>query len=181
MFKWYKQAAVCVVYLSDCHSSFVSGRPRWFTGGWTLQELIAPRAVVFYNARWERIGRKDEMPLIDQISSLTRVPKEVLRNTSRLCNYPGAQKMSWAAKRKTSKEEDIAYCLIGIFDVYMPAHYGEGGEVAFRRLQEAIINRDPTPPYSDGLLRYRHRPGSITFLRLHHAGFFDVMQIAHSR
>ncbi|KAF6816704.1 HET domain containing protein [Colletotrichum plurivorum] len=120
MFQWYEASAVCFVWLSDLAP--VEGRSpvghrqcKWFTRGWTLQELIAPGVVEFYNSEWNLFGDK---------SSLA-------------CSTPVAVKMSWAARRKTKRVEDRAYSLLGIFNINMPMIYGEGNK-AFRRLQEEI-------------------------------------------
>ena len=138
MFRWYKNAATCYVYLSDVtyHDSkdeIVSS--RWFTRGWTLQELIAPKDVRFYSATWQVIGTKATM--CDQLFTITNIDTYVLAGGD-LETASAARKMSWASRRKTSRVEDIAYCLLGIFDVNMPLIYGEGRR-AFQRLQEAII------------------------------------------
>ncbi|KAK3984906.1 ankyrin repeat-containing domain protein [Cladorrhinum sp. PSN332] len=110
-------------------------RYRWFTRGWTLQELIAPSVVVFVDENWKDLGTK--ATLQEVILRRTNIPAAVLAG-----NGPGnasvAQKMSWAARRQTTRVEDIAYCLLGIFGVNMPLLYGEG-ERAFIRLQEEII------------------------------------------
>jgi hypothetical protein len=106
---------------------------KWFTRGWTLQELLAPSAVVFYNHDWIEIGTKSS--LYDLITSITGIKP--------LANYAEAsiaQKMSWASQRETTREEDIAYCLMGLFGVNMPPLYGEG-ENAFMRLQLEILSK----------------------------------------
>ncbi|KAK7428449.1 hypothetical protein QQZ08_005068 [Neonectria magnoliae] len=108
---------------------------RWFTRGWTLQELLAPRTVEFFDGDWNHLGNKgdlasglllrtgiDEKALLDGDFSLASV----------------AQRMSWASERQTTRPEDMAYCLLGIFDISMTMLYGEG-EKAFIRLQEEIL------------------------------------------
>jgi hypothetical protein len=146
MYNWYREAQVCYVYMEDVpdpdSDRFCSA--RWFTRGWCLQELIAPRAVEFYSADWREIGTK--LSLCEQISEITGIPKEVLLNPdSALDQCCLAERMSWASARKTSRVEDEAYCLLGIFGVHMPLLYGEG-ERAFFRLQEEIIRH--TEDYS---------------------------------
>ena len=101
---------------------------EWFDRGWTLQELLAPREVNFYDKHWHFIGTKSS--LSDTISTRTNIAAEVLRGTKGLLDYSIAQRMSWASRRVTTRDEDIAYCLLGIFDVSMPLIYGEG-EKAF--------------------------------------------------
>ncbi|KAK0621927.1 cytochrome P450 [Bombardia bombarda] len=141
MFSYYQDAEVCYVYLSDLLDSSGSGirlnlsRCRWFTRGWTLQELVAPRMIIFYNHRWDFIGSKQS--LMDQLVNITNIDRSVLVDASVLSTVPVGRRMGWAAKRQTTRVEDAAYCLLGIFDVNMPMIYGEGGK-AFIRLQEAI-------------------------------------------
>lgn len=156
MFRWYARANVCYVYLSD-----VSGRPSdtsldkwiesvisgdyltntlakavWMSRGWCLQELIAPEHVKFYAQDWSYLGEKSEM--LDQISAITNIDVSILDHTSPLSSVSIAKRMSWAANRRTSRVEDQAYCLLGIFEVSMPMLYGEGTR-AFIRLQEEIV------------------------------------------
>jgi hypothetical protein len=109
---------------------------RWFRRGWTLQELIAPSRLVFFSKTWGRLWTKHEMsPLISRVA---KVPEKVLLYGD-VFGYSVAQRMSWAASRETTRLEDLAYCLMGIFDVNMPLLYGEG-ERAFQRLQEEIFS-----------------------------------------
>jgi hypothetical protein len=144
MFKWYEQAKCCFVYLCDLDKpqgprvvdSLALGKCRWFHRGWTLQELIAPAAVYFYSRTWDLIGSKQQ--LSSQISAVTGIETEVLDQRVPLSAILVAKRMSWAANRKTTREEDIAYCLLGIFDINIPIIYGEGHK-AFKRLQEELI------------------------------------------
>jgi hypothetical protein len=112
-------------------------KSRWFTRGWTLQELIAPKNLTFFTREWERISTKEK--LAATLSEITLIPRKVLESGNH-DTMSVAQKMSWASRRKTTRSEDIAYCLLGLFDVNMPLLYGEG-EKAFIRLQEEIIRR----------------------------------------
>lgn len=144
MYRWYAESKMCYVYLSDVlHSkpNVVVGSSFemsvWFTRGWTLQELLAPREVHFFDRQWSPIGKRSLLYL--RIASLTRIAKDALLGTP-LGHFSVAQRMSWAACRKTTCIEDGAYSLIGIFDVKMPMLYGEGLR-AFTRLQEEIIKR----------------------------------------
>ncbi|ETS88205.1 hypothetical protein PFICI_02033 [Pestalotiopsis fici W106-1] len=156
MFKWYQQSVVCYAYLEDFESNDTFfAECRWFTRGWTLQELLAPTTVEFYDKSWNFRGIKQE--LVDPISAITHIPKEVLQGRWSLESCSVASRMSWAAGRETTRPEDIAYSLLGLFNVHMPPIYGEGKN-AFRRLQEEIIKRsnDLTilawrSPQSDGL------------------------------
>lgn len=139
MFRWYQNSEVCYAYLFDFESvEDVSGalaRSRWFTRGWTLQELIAPPKLIFYTSTWNYLGTKED--LRDEISKITGIDVEVLMGAN-LESFSVAKRMSWASKRTTTRVEDVAYSLLGIFDVNMPMLYGEG-ERAFIRLQEEIM------------------------------------------
>ncbi|OTB17666.1 hypothetical protein K445DRAFT_315413 [Daldinia sp. EC12] len=139
MFKWYMNAAVCIVFLSDLPfgSSFEDHFPRcrWLTRGWTLQEIVAPRVAEFYDAKWELRGRKPELNSL--LADVTRIDYDVLCNNQVMFEVPVARRMSWASMRQTTRVEDTAYCLMGIFGVSMPMIYGERHK-AFMRLQEEI-------------------------------------------
>ncbi|KAH7355012.1 heterokaryon incompatibility protein-domain-containing protein, partial [Rhexocercosporidium sp. MPI-PUGE-AT-0058] len=144
MFQWYENAEVCIAYLADLPPTSNlenrMSRCKWFTRGWCLQELIAPRNVRFYNCRWIYIGAKVDSNLLSLVARISGIDERVLVDASSLTNISVAKKMSWAASRETTKPEDLAYCLMGIFDVNMPLLYGEGSK-AFLRLQEEIIKR----------------------------------------
>lgn len=146
MFQWYAKADVCYAYLYDVEDlgslDFLSPfyQSRWFTRGWTLQELIAPPAVVFVSARWQVLGTKTG--LVEHLENITGVDSRVLLRRRDLADVSVAQKMSWAAARKTTKVEDEAYCLMGLFGVNMPTIYGEG-RAAFYRLQGEIMKAVP--------------------------------------
>ena len=115
-------------------------KSRWYTRGWTLQELIAPGFVTFLSDDWTVIGTKHN--LFDLIEEITGIPSEVLLSVEPLDEFSVAQRLSWAAHRETTRVEDRAYSLLGIFNINMPTLYGEG-ELAFRRLQEEIVRRVP--------------------------------------
>ncbi|KAH8723088.1 heterokaryon incompatibility protein-domain-containing protein [Phaeosphaeriaceae sp. PMI808] len=139
MYQWYWNAEVCFALLADFDDTTTLGvglpKCRWFTRGWCLQELIAPKAVEFYEKRWNCIGAKVDLTAL--LSSITNIDEQVLVDRSQVEMIPVGRKMSWAARRKTTRLEDIAYCLLGIFNVHMPMLYGEGSR-AFMRLQEEI-------------------------------------------
>jgi hypothetical protein len=143
MFQWYKNATVCYVSLGDLprNTSAEDGlaRCRWFTRGWTLQELLAPKTVEFYDMAWNYRGSK--LDFVHTISNSVGIPIQVLLGHEVLADCSVAMRMSWAAHRQTTRVEDMAYCLLGIFDVNMPLIYGEGLK-AFRRLQEEIVKRN---------------------------------------
>ena len=143
MFAWYAQARICYVYLADIPSPSrgvdlldLMGRSRWFTRGWTLQELIAPDHVAFYSRSWAHMGTKKA--LASFISDVTGIDQLCIRKERALRTYSIAQRMSWAADRSTTRPEDMAYCLLGIFGINIPLLYGEGNR-AFIRLQEEIL------------------------------------------
>ena len=148
MYRWYANAKACYAYLHDVDgSSFPTekdddkypksnGRPEWFSRGWTLQEMIAPSDVQFFNENWQHIG--DKKALARNLSAITGVPSYILTvglDGHRPCV---AQIISWAANRTTTRVEDRAYSLMGLLDVNMPMLYGEGRK-AFHRLQLEII------------------------------------------
>jgi heterokaryon incompatibility protein (HET) len=146
MFYWYRDAAKCYVYLADvsrptldadgqlpCESAF--RKSRWFTRGWTLQELVAPASVEFFSKEGEQLGNKESLE--QYIYDVTGIPVKALRGSS-LSDFSVPERMSWAEKRETTRKEDKAYSLLGIFNVYMSLIYGEGRENAFKRLREEI-------------------------------------------
>jgi hypothetical protein len=164
MFKWYKAAQVCYVYLQDVPSNTAIDFPlrfrnsRWFTRGWTLQELLAPRDVEFYSADWSFLGTKQT--LRSEISSITGIKIRYLwsKHTGDLYFVNSDQgiiarsieyvvpltkasvgeRFSWLSDRTTTRLEDMAYCMLGIFELNMPLLYGEGSK-ALTRLQEEIM------------------------------------------
>ncbi|KAI1260518.1 hypothetical protein F5Y18DRAFT_249707 [Xylariaceae sp. FL1019] len=161
MFTWYANSGVCYAYLSDIapfafDSQYESTRhqaleeSRWFTRGWTgLQELLAPSVVWFFDSCWVFLGTRTS--LAKRISTKTQIDVGVLlpglesslptfsHHKPRLDECSVHTKMGWARSRTTTRPEDMAYSLMGLFDVNMPLLYGEGSVKAFRRLQEEII------------------------------------------
>lgn len=143
MWAWYRDSSICYAYLDDVSSKVEDAdfesefkASAWFTRGWTLQELIAPTQVNFYNKSWAFVGTRKVLQRA--ISEVTGIDDEFLNHTRPLSTVSVAKRMSWAAHRKTSRSEDIAYCLMGLFSVNMPMLYGEGSR-AFQRLQEEIL------------------------------------------
>jgi hypothetical protein len=147
MFRWYRGSTKCYVYLSDVSTSKGDKMDqtrrtwesafrisRWFTRGWTLQELIAPRSVEFFSREEELLG--DKKTLAQQIHEVTDIPITALRGVP-LSTFAVNERLRWAENRETRKKEDKAYCLLGLFDVFMPLIYGEG-ENAFIRLKAEI-------------------------------------------
>lgn len=165
MFRWYTGSSITFVHMSDVWFSDLLDRndpdasiwqtgPKgamrlksrayvrlasssWFTRGWTLQELLAPKSeVIFVTRNWKRFATKNE--LLDDLQEITGIERRYLARPELIQNASIAQRMSWASRRVTTREEDAAYCLLGIFDVNMPLLYGEGKK-AFMRLQLEII------------------------------------------
>lgn len=135
MYRWYEHAQVCFVHLKDVSSIANLTKSEWFERGWTLQELIAPEHVEFYNWNWQHLGSK--LGLYREIPEATLVDVDVLKGRKSAHRCSVAARMSWAAPRRTSRLEDQAYCLLGLFEVNMPLLYGERRR-AFQRLQEEI-------------------------------------------
>jgi hypothetical protein len=154
MFSWYRNATRCYVYLTDVSISGSTGidstgndlssqrtwklafqHTRWFTRGWTFQELIAPTSVEFFSVEGERLG--DRTSLVQEIHEITGISVKALQG-SPLSDFSIDERMLWAARRQTKREEDAAYSLLGIFDIHMPLIYGEGREKALIRLQKEI-------------------------------------------
>jgi hypothetical protein len=179
MHRWYQNAAVCVVLLSDVsvheyiprqiyyesaweYDSDLEGtfedeyeknetkkihEARWFTRGWTLQELLAPKVIKFFSEEWELLGDRDE--LVDSIHQATRIDKRALQGAD-LSGFSVEERLSWAEGRSTKREEDMAYSLLGLFDVHMPLLYGEGKKKALHRLKKEVSEsmRDAPPQLS---------------------------------
>lgn len=109
---------------------------RWFTRGWTLQELLAPKRIEFCSARWNLLGSLEDRAT--EVAAVTSIPRPALYREVPMTSYSVAQRMSWAANRITTRLEDQAYCLLGLFQVNMPLLYGERHK-AFERLQKEIL------------------------------------------
>jgi hypothetical protein len=167
MYRWYRNATRCYVYLSDVSSPPRKGseeestplweaefrKSRWFTRGWTLQELLAPSTVEFFSKEWKRIGEKTSLK--QHIHETTGIPVLALQGAS-LSQFSIDQRLLWNKDRHTKLEEDRAYSLLGIFDVYIAPIYGEGAGRAFgrlldeaRKLDECIKAIRPTDPRDD--------------------------------
>ena len=152
MFRWYQNAARCYVYLSDVsvytqdrqfrHVEWESAfrNSRWFTRGWTLQELLAPTIVEFYSRDRVRLG--DKRSLEQQIHEITGITVEALQGRY-LCDFSVEERLRWGEKRQTTEDEDEAYCLLGIFEIFMSLRYGEGRKNAMDRLRRKIQKSIP--------------------------------------
>lgn len=163
MFRWYHDAARCYVFLSDV-SVQCDGRDaltpsrswesafrasKWFTRGWTLQELLAPKSVEFFAQDGTFLG--DKIALQQQIHEITRIAVSALHGDS-LRTFDIDERFKWAEDRQTTREEDWAYSLLGIFDVFISPIYGEGKENAVRRLRKEISDKRR----SEGRFSYQH-------------------------
>jgi heterokaryon incompatibility protein (HET) len=150
MFSWYSKASICYVYLSDVFSGTAKAGPslkticmpqfqrsRWFTRGWTLQELLAPNNVRFYSMEGVYLGSK--ISLVREISQITSIPVAAL--SGNIAKYTPWHVISWGRRRNTTKAEDKAYCLLGLCDVSMAVIEGEGDK-AFFRLHFEIERRE---------------------------------------
>jgi hypothetical protein len=143
MFRWYRQAARCYAFLSDVPIADLETptwkqalrNSRWFTRGWTLQELLAPQVVSFFSADGKHLGTRHE--LRQEIHEITSIPVAALTGSS-LDSFSINERLSWSRRRYTTREEDMAYCLLGIFGVFTYLNYGEGQDNAFRRLKKVI-------------------------------------------
>ncbi|KAH7327425.1 heterokaryon incompatibility protein-domain-containing protein, partial [Rhexocercosporidium sp. MPI-PUGE-AT-0058] len=169
MFAWYRDSKVCYVHLADHFerqdsvedtkkARFIESfrNSRWFTRGWTLQELLAPACIRFFTHDWKPIIMKwpgyfdfsftpseakgHQRLLLELLSDITGIRLNALTFPQSIVHLSNGEKMSWIAGRETTREEDIAYCLLGIFDINMPLLYGEGNN-AFKRLQEEIMKQ----------------------------------------
>ncbi|KAI6008162.1 hypothetical protein F5J12DRAFT_65835 [Pisolithus orientalis] len=146
MFAWYRQSALTIVYLSDVPDTGSFGNSEWFKRGWTLQELLAPRAILFYTQNWLSYknlvssNHKADATVLDELERATGIESQFLTNFS-----PGMDdarsRLQWASLRRTTRPEDIAYSLFGIFDIHLPILYGESAENALGRLLAEIISQ----------------------------------------
>jgi hypothetical protein len=153
MFRWYHNAASCYVYLTDVSFEDIKHRStdsladtdrwkrafyqsRWFQRGWTLQELLAPSSVIFFNCDGQRLGSRSRS-LLHDLQKITGIPINALFGED-LSIFSSDEKFRWAEHRHTKRSEDRAYSLLGLFGVYIPLIYGEGEQRAFRRLRHAI-------------------------------------------
>ncbi|KAF4626630.1 hypothetical protein G7Y89_g11531 [Cudoniella acicularis] len=149
MFRWYRNAKKCYVYLADVSTPNYEAdiqtdqstweaafrKSKWFTRGWTLQELIAPESVEFFSQDGKKLG--DKKSLETSIHETTRIPIKALQGNP-FSDFSIAERKEWAAQRQTTEEEDMVYCLIGLCEVSMPLLYGEGKEAALKRLGMAV-------------------------------------------
>ncbi|KAG1875820.1 hypothetical protein F4604DRAFT_1581727, partial [Suillus subluteus] len=160
MFRWYRNSHVCIAFLSETadlaalqlQETGKSGEKAvdaWFERGWTLQELIAPLQIKFYGANWKPLiqgstndrNNRDSKVIMEKISTLTDIHMDDLESfTPGIDRVP--EKMLWASRRRTTRIEDRAYSLVGIFDISIMIVYGEGKRAFFRLIEEVIKRYD---------------------------------------
>ena len=160
MYRWYQRAHICYAYLADTSAASPGleggvadqeaelAKARWFTRGWTLQELIAPRQVQFYDKDWRYLGNRTSLQ--GALARITGIDESILAGTASVQSVSVATRMTWAAGRNTTRVEDLAYSLLGLFDLNMPLLYGEGVG-AFDRLQEEVLRNSD----NDSLLTWQ--------------------------
>ncbi|KAI0831835.1 heterokaryon incompatibility protein-domain-containing protein [Trametes gibbosa] len=170
MYSWYAAADMCFAFLQDIRGDEDPRAPSssfrfsaWFTRGWTLQELLAPNSVIFLSPQWQIVGTN--RALANVIEEITGIDNAVLTHERPLSDVSVARRMSWASGRRTTRVEDRAYSLMGIFGVYMPTVYGEGMR-SFTRLQEEILKHIP----DQSIFAWGHHPGETD-----HAGGLQNM------
>ncbi|KAJ8115125.1 hypothetical protein OPT61_g3150 [Boeremia exigua] len=173
MYHWYRDAAKCYVYLADVSTADRDGKPespswqpafmqsRWFTRGWTLQEMLAPSEVEFFSQEGMYLG--DRTVLKSLIHDVTDIPLTALSGTP-LGEFSVDERLSWAAERETTREEDEVYSLLGIFDITLPFIYDEGYDKALRRLLGAIADSQVIPG-KEGSPKSRRLRSTLPFLR----------------
>ncbi|KAI6038026.1 hypothetical protein EDC04DRAFT_3113908 [Pisolithus marmoratus] len=146
MFTWYHQSALTIVYLADVHGDASLGNSEWLSRGWTLQELLAPRSIQFYTQNWSpyrnlgSLNHKMDDAVLEELRGATGIDHRFLTDFS-----PGMadarSRLQWASLRRTTRPEDIAYSLFGIFNVHPPVMYGESAEHALGRLLAEIVSK----------------------------------------
>jgi len=159
MFRWYRNAKKCYVFLTDVstlsYDTDIQAKQsiweaafrnsRWFTRGWTLQELIAPAIVEFFSQEHKLLG--DKKSLEKPIHEITQIPIQALRGNP-FSDFSITERKGWAEQRQTTEEEDLVYCLLGLCEVSMPPIYGEGKAAALKRLQMTVegFSKDSSEP-----------------------------------
>ncbi|USW54031.1 Putative heterokaryon incompatibility [Septoria linicola] len=176
MFDWYRNAALCIAYLADVEHASDEGefaQSEWFKRGWTLQELLAPRLIVFVTQTWHVIGNRGASTYIDcgthagpslekKLASITSLPEQVLHDYATRLNYSTEEKLAWMEGRATTRPEDMSYALFGIFGVTPGANYGEKHEGARQRLLDAVRSKDNARTHQAD--RYQRIANRETFL-----------------
>lgn len=182
MFRWYEYSQVCYTYLADAAGDKIEENCRWVFRGWTLQELIAPSEVLFYNRDWRFLGRKTG--LAAELAEITTISIDLLSYSfeyvgvsmrGALNSFSVATRMAWASMRTTTRVEDAAYSLMGIFEVNMPLLYGEGTN-SFQRLQQEIINKSD----DTSILAFTANTFNRFLLASHPSDFKDILLNVHN-
>ncbi|KAG1723748.1 heterokaryon incompatibility protein-domain-containing protein [Suillus lakei] len=175
MFRWYRNSAICIVHLARSETIEDIRKDEWIRRGWTLQELLAPHKIKFFNVRWMPMtgGENDKAPsmkpdgspdILRALEEATRIPCDVLTSDLRKRPMRVDERMAWAGRRETTRVEDAAYSLMGIFNVSLQIAYGEGRDRAFCRLIEAIMQTgDPSVLNWDGRNPAWHHSRSRAF------------------
>ncbi|KAI6143274.1 hypothetical protein BKA82DRAFT_2435625 [Pisolithus tinctorius] len=146
MFAWYRRSALAIVYLSDVPNTGSFGSSEWFRRGWTLQELLAPRRILFYTRNWSLYknlassNHKADAAVLEELEGATGIESRFLTNFSPGMN-DARSRLQWASLRRTTRPEDIAYSLFGVFNIHLPILYGESAENALGRLLVEVIGQ----------------------------------------
>lgn len=149
MFRWYQKAKKCYVYLSDV-PKVAFAKSRWFTRGWTLQELLAPKTVEFFSCTGDYLGNKET--LLDDLHRITGIPTEALGGQLPLSEFSVSERFGWGVRRVTTREEDQVYCLLGIFEVNLDMSL-QGLDGAYANLLDAIdTSTQPHCKWSQALI-----------------------------
>ncbi|KAG1756008.1 hypothetical protein EDB19DRAFT_446368 [Suillus lakei] len=169
MFRWYRHSAICIVHLAESNNIKDILRDEWTRRGWTLQELLAPLCIKFFKKDWTPMThdpndkrKKRDTELMKTLVRATAIPVDNIYREFTPSSSKVDERMAWAAKRKTTKGEDMAYCLMGIFNVSLQIAYGEGKDRAFCRLIEAIMQAgDPSVLNWKGIAAKHHTSAVI--------------------
>jgi hypothetical protein len=149
MFVWYHHSALTIIYLSDVPPSSKSGAlamSAWNMRGWTFQEFVAPKVILFYQSNWTLYlddrtpNHKDSIPIMQELKNATGIDRSAVV-TFRPSMHGAREKLHWASTRLTTRQEDIAYSLFGIFGVRLTLDYGEKQDNALGRLLQEIVAR----------------------------------------
>lgn len=146
MFSWYRQSSLTIVHLADVSDDDKLSNSEWFKRGWTLQELLAPRVILFFTQDWSLYqdpsssNHKEDSFILAELEKVTSITSRHLKDF-----HPGMDdarsRLQWASTRRTTRPEDIAYSLFGVFDLHLPVLYGESKGNALGRLLSEIISQ----------------------------------------
>ncbi|KAK7441766.1 hypothetical protein VKT23_016429 [Stygiomarasmius scandens] len=169
MYAYYQNAVACYAYLADVRRQCEFTSSEWWERGWTLQELLAPPQVYFYDRKWRRIGNKQELKA--EIAELTAIPREVLSGQRSIHDVDVLERMSWATGRETTKPQDRAYCLMGLLDVSIEPDYEERVAKSFERLWMALVRAHPE--YKEAS-EFEEEKDELDFYRMLHGKLVDA-------